>query len=75
MVNTTHRPLYPGREIRYPLYRMLGRPQGSAGHQEQGTGSECGDRGRVTLRLGDRNTVRLYITNQLSVLFLSFILS
>jgi hypothetical protein len=45
------------------------------GHEEQGTGSEYGDRGSAVHCLGDQNTVGLNITNRLSVLFLSFILS
>jgi len=31
VVNATSRPLYPGKQTRYPLYRRLGRPQGRSG--------------------------------------------
>jgi hypothetical protein len=31
VVNATPRPLYPGKEPRYPLYRRLGGPQGQCG--------------------------------------------
>ena len=31
LINTTRRPLYPGKENRYPLYTRLGRPQGRSG--------------------------------------------
>jgi hypothetical protein len=31
VVNTSTRPLYPGKETRYPLYRRLGGPQGRSG--------------------------------------------